>query len=233
MKFFFTLVLLISVNNAFSQEKITTINFLQAGAVPRNIDERGRNFSNSGLSCNITNFKTDNFFRMDATWLARFLLNGTKDSANFNDSNKLAGCDLPVFTATFGKNIIKGDKFSLGLGINLDSRTFFSPPSQEKLSKCIDAWNFGVAVGVKIRINNWISYHCIGGYDIMFCDKTSSTGTDGKQIYVQNNISFLLKGKFGINLQPDFSFKSFDANGIKGAQIFNKNIKLGLAYAIQ
>ena len=49
---------------------------------------------------------------------------------------------------------------------------------------------------------------------------------------MQNNLSFLIKGKFGINIQPDFTFKKFNIDVVKGAQIFNKNIKVGLAYAI-
>lgn len=97
----------------------------------------------------------------------------------------------------------------------------------------MDAFNIGLAVGVKIRFTKWISYHCIAGYDFMFTDQTNTSGSDGRQIYFQNNVAFLIGGKLGINLQPDFSFKSFDSNGFQGAQIFNKNIKLGFAFAIQ
>lgn len=201
------------------------------GAVPQTINERGHNLSSSGLAFNFTHFETSKFMRMDATWLVRYLFNGTKDTAYFNDSNKLAGMDMPVFTVTIGRNIIQGDKFSLGLGVNLDSRTFYSPPSQ-KAQKIIDAFNVGFAIGVKIKFTDWLSYHTITGYDFMFTDKTSS-GSDGRQIYMQNNVCFLLGGKLGINLQPDISFKSFDSNGIHGAKIFNKNFKLGIAYAIQ
>lgn len=234
MRSLMTIICIAGFLSCEAQEKITTFNFLQAGAVPKAINERGHNLSNSGITCNITNFNHDKFFRMDATWLVRYLMHGTKDTANFQDSNKLAGFDLPVFTATFGRNIIKGDDFSLGLGLNLDSRTFFSPPSKKKLDKLVDAWNVGIALGMKIRFNKWMTYHCVGGYDFMFTDQSNTSKTAiGRQIYVQNNISFLLKGRFGINLQPDLSFKSFDIQGLKGCQIFNKNIKLGLAYAIQ
>lgn len=135
MKFLLVIALCINTFNIFSQKKITTINFLQAGAVPETITEKGNNISSSGLAFNITHFETAKFFRMDATWLFRYIFNGTKDSANFNDSNQVAGLDLPVFTATYGRNIIRRDNFSLGLGLNLDSRTFYSPPSQQKAQK--------------------------------------------------------------------------------------------------
>ncbi len=216
---------------SFAQEKISTLNFLQAGAVPKTITERGKNINTTGLTFNYSHFEETKFFRMDATWLARYLLNGTKDTANFNDTVKVAGMDLPIFTATYGRNLIKGDKFSLGLGVNLDSRTFFSAPST-KAQKILDAFNVGVVVGLKIQLSSWITYSGFIGYDIMFTDANGSKGANGKQYYAQNNISFLLKGKFGVNIQPDFTFKKFDINGIHGAQIFNKNFKVGLAYAI-
>lgn len=213
-----------------AQEKITSINFLQAGAVPQTITERGKNISTSGLTFNYVHFNEDKFFRMDATWLARYLLNGKKDTAVFNDTNKVYGLDLPVFTATYGINIVKGDDFSLGIGVNLDSRTFYSSPTS-KAKNIIDAFNTGIVVGTKIRIQNWITYTSLLGYDFMFTDATGSF-SNGNQYYLQNNFSFLLKGKFGINIQPDLSLKTFDLNGIKDAKIFNKNIKVGIAYAI-
>ena len=218
---------------ANAQEKISILNFLQAGAIPQTIDQKGKNISTSRLTFNYINFKEPSFFRMDATWLVRYLVNGQKDSANFSDTNKVMGLDLPVFTATYGKNIIKGDKFSLGLGVNLDSRTFCSSP-QQKAKNIIDAMNVGVVVGVKIQLKDWLTYTTLGGYDHMFIDKNNSNENgSGQQIYLQNNFSFLLKGKIGINAQLDMSFKSFDDTGIQGGQIFNKNIKVGLVYAVQ
>ncbi|MEX0598235.1 MAG: hypothetical protein WD512_17240 [Candidatus Paceibacterota bacterium] len=225
---FIQIVLITSVK---SQEKITSLNFLQAGAVPNTINERGKNISTSGLTFNYVRFTEDKFYRMDATWLMRYIVNGQKDTAVFNDTNKVFGLDLPVFTATYGINLIKGEDFSLGIGINLDSRTFFSSPSA-KAKNIIDAFNTGIAVGLKIKLKPWLSYYSITGYDLMFTDAVGSFA-NGNQFYIQNNFSFLLGGKFGINLQPDFTFKSFDTNGIQGGQIFNKNIKLGLVYAIQ
>ncbi|MDI1234502.1 MAG: hypothetical protein PSX81_09485 [bacterium] len=226
----FSLLLSISII-ASAQEKISTLNFLQAGAVPKTITERGKNINTSGLTFNYSHFEETKFFRMDATWLARYILNGTKDTTNFNDSNKVAGYDMPIFTATYGRNIIKGDNFSMGLGVNLDSRTFYSSPSN-KAKKIIDAFNIGFVIGTKIKINDWITYSGFWGYDMMFTDASGSTGANGSQYYLQNNVSFLIKGKFGINLQPDFTFKKFDIGAVKDAQIFNKNIKVGLAYAI-
>lgn len=214
-----------------AQESITTLNFLQAGAVPQAINTRGNNISTSGLAFNLTNFSKDQFYRMDVTWLVRYLANGTKDTTVFKDTAKAFGLDLPVFTITAGSNIIKGDRFSLGLGLNLDSRTFFSPPAQ-KAKKVIDAFNVGFVIGVKAKLNDWLTYSGFGGYDFMFTDATSG-GINGNQIYVQNNFSFLIKGKFGINIQPDISFKSFDTKAIQGAKIVNKNFKVGLAFAIQ
>lgn len=231
MKRLMIILLAAQAIGAVAQEKITTLSFLQAGAVPQTINQRGKNISTSGLTFNLANFNENKFFRMDATWLVRYLANGTKDSANFNDSNKIGGLDLPVFTATFGSNFIKGDAFSMGIGLNLDSRTFYSPPSQQKIQKLVDAWNIGFVIGTKIRLKDWITYTGFWGYDFMFTDSKSKL-SDGTQIYLQNNVSFLINGKFGINIQPDFSFKSFDSKGFHGAQIFNKNIKLGIAYAI-
>lgn len=231
MKIIFTMLLLTIIKIGSAQEKISTLNFLQAGAVPKTLTERGKNISTSGLTFNYSHFEETKFFRMDATWLARYILNGTKDTANFNDSNKIAGFDLPIFTATYGRNIIKGDNFSMGLGVNLDSRTFYSSPSN-KAKKIVDAFNVGFVIGTKIKINDWITYSGFWGYDIMFTDATGTGGANGSQYYLQNNVSFLIKGKFGINLQPDFTFKQFDLAAVKGAQIFNKNIKVGLAYAI-
>jgi len=213
-----------------AQERITSLNFLQAGAVPKTITERGKNINTSGLSFNYVHFNEKKFFRMDATWLVRYLMNGNKDSSVFNDTNKVYGLDLPVFTATYGINFVKGDDFSLGIGINLDSRTFYSAPSA-KAKNIIDAFNTGVVLGTKIRLKKWLSYTSLLGYDIMFTDAKSSF-SNGNQYYIQNNFSFLLKGKLGINIQPDLSLKTFDLNGIKDAKIFNKNIKIGIAYAI-
>jgi hypothetical protein len=225
-------ILLLSFNNLHSQESITMLNFLQAGAVPETINQRGNNISTSGLTFNYIRFTEDKFYRMDATWLVRYLVNGTKDSANFSDTTKVLGYDLPVFTATYGLNIVKGDAFSLGLGVNLDSRTFYSSP-QQRAQSVIDAFNVGPVVGVKIQLKNWLTLTTLGGYDFMFVDEIQSNSNgNGTQIYLQNNFSFLLGGKFGINTQLDLSFKSFDANGVHGGQIFNKNIKLGLVYAI-
>lgn len=231
MKSFITFFLLGTALTGMAQEKITTLSFLQAGAVPQTINQRGKNISTSGLTFNLANFQESKFFRMDATWLVRYLANGSKDTAVFNDSNKVAGLDLPVFVATFGTNFIKGDDFSMGIGLNLDSRTFYSPPSQKKIEKLIDAWNVGFVIGTKIKMKDWLTYTGFWGYDFMFTDAKGQS-TDGSQYYLQNNFSFLLKGKFGINVQPDFSFKSFDMQGIQGGKIFNKNIKIGIAYAI-
>jgi hypothetical protein len=227
---FIALFFLANMLNA--QEKISILNFLQAGAVPQTINERGKNLDASGLTFNYINFKEPSFFRMDATWLARYILNGEKDSNNFNDTNKVLGMDLPVFTATYGRNVIKGDKFSLGVGVNLDSRTFYSSPAQ-KAKNIIDAASIGLVVGIKIKLTDWLTYTTLGGYDYMIVDANySNKNSTGTQIYLQNNFSFLLKGKFGINLQPDFSFKQFDKAGILGGQLFTKNIKVGLAFAI-
>jgi hypothetical protein len=227
---FIAVFFLVSILNA--QEKIYILNCLQAGAVPQTINQRGKNLNSSGLTFNYINFKEPSFFRMDATWLARYLLSGEKDTNNFNDTNKVLGMDLPVFTATYGRNIIKGDKFSLGLGINLDSRTFYSSPMQ-KAKNIIDAASVGLVVGIKIKLTDWLTYTTLGGYDYMIVDANfSNKNSTGTQIYLQNNFSFLLKGKIGINLQPDFSFKQFDKAGILGGQLFTKNIKVGLAFAI-
>lgn len=216
-----------------AQEEITMLNFFQAGAIPSTIDHRGKNISTTGMTFNYVRFKENSFFRMDATWLMRYLLNGEKDTANFNDTNKVMGLDLPVFTATYGKNFIKSDNFSMGLGVNLDSRTFYSSP-QQKAKSIVDAVNVGLVLGIKIQLKNWLTYTTLAGYDRMFVDKNySNSNGSGNQYYLQNNFSFLLKGKFGINTQVDMSFKSFDTQGIHGGQIFNKNIKLGLVYAIQ
>lgn len=232
MRQYLLIALFFLANMLNAQEKISILNFLQAGAVPQTINERGKNLNASGLTFNYINFKEPSFFRMDATWLARYLLNGEKDTNNFNDTNKVLGMDLPVFTATYGRNIIKGDKFSMGLGINLDSRTFYSSPAQ-KAKNIIDAASVGLVVGIKIKLTEWLTYTTLGGYDYMIVDANySNKNSTGTQIYLQNNFSFLLKGKFGINLQPDFSFKQFDKAGILGGQLFTKNIKVGLAYAI-
>lgn len=220
---------------ACAQEKITMLNFFQAGAVPQTISERGKNVSTSGLTFNLIHFNEPKFFRMDATWIARYLLNGTKDSSHFtNDTNKVFGMDLPVFTATYGYNLIKGDNLSIGLGVNLDSRTFYSSPSS-KAQNIIDAFNFGFVIGLKVKLRPWLTYTTLGGYDYMLVDGSNNKRLDntGAQIYLQNNFSFLLKGKIGINVQPDLSFKSFDRQGIQSAQIMNKNIKIGLVYAVQ
>lgn len=231
MRLLLTIVLSSVIHSGWAQEKITTLNFLQAGAVPKTITERGKNINTSGLTFNLSNFNEKKFFRMDATWLARYLMNGTKDTANFNDSLKVAGLDLPIFTATYGRNLIKGDKFSMGIGVNLDSRTFYSSPAN-RAKKIIDAFNAGFVIGTKIQFKSWLTYTGFWGYDIMFTDANKTVGANGSQYYLQNNLSFLLKGKFGINIQPDFTFKKFDIDAVKGAQIFNKNIKVGLAYAI-
>ena len=232
MRQYLLIALFFLANMLNAQEKISILNFLQAGAVPQTINERGKNLNASGLTFNYINFKEPSFFRMDATWLARYLLNGEKDTNNFNDTNKVLGMDLPVFTATYGRNIIKGDKFSMGLGLNLDSRTFYSSPAQ-KAKNIIDAASIGFVVGIKIKLTEWLTYTTLGGYDYMIVDANySNKNSTGTQIYLQNNFSFLLKGKFGINLQPDFSFKQFDKAGILGGQLFTKNIKVGLAYAI-
>jgi hypothetical protein len=224
--FFFT-----SLLNA--QNKISILNFLQAGAVPQTINERGKNLNASGLSFNYIHFKKSSFFRMDATWLARYILNGEKDKNTFRDTNKVLGMDLPIFTATYGKNIIRSDRFSLGLGVNLDSRTFYSSPLQ-KAKNIIDAVSLGMVVGIKIKLNDWLTYTTLGGYDYMIVDANySNKNSSGTQIYLQNNFSFLLKGNFGINIQPDFSFKQFDKAGILGGQLFTKNIKVGLVFAIK
>ena len=224
--FFFT-----SLLNA--QNKISILNFLQAGAVPQTINERGKNLNASGLSFNYIHFKKSSFFRMDATWLARYILNGEKDKNTFRDTNKVLGMDLPIFTATYGKNIIRSDRFSLGLGVNLDSRTFYSSPLQ-KAKNIIDAVSLGMVVGIKIKLKDWLTYTTLGGYDYMIVDANySNKNSSGSQIYLQNNFSFLLKGNFGINIQPDFSFKQFDKAGILGGQLFTKNIKVGLVFAIK
>jgi hypothetical protein len=224
--FFFT-----SLLNA--QNKISILNFLQAGAVPQTINERGKNLNASGLSFNYIHFKKSSFFRMDATWLARYILNGEKDKNTFRDTNKVLGMDLPIFTATYGKNIIRSDRFSLGLGVNLDSRTFYSSPLQ-KAKNIIDAVSLGMVVGIKIKLKDWLTYTTLGGYDYMIVDANySNKNSSGSQIYLQNNFSFLVKGNFGINIQPDFSFKQFDKAGILGGQLFTKNIKVGLAFAIK
>lgn len=224
--FFFT-----SLLNA--QNKISILNFLQAGAVPQTINERGKNLNASGLSFNYIHFKKSSFFRMDATWLARYILNGEKDKNTFKDTNKVLGMDLPIFTATYGKNIIRSDRFSLGLGVNLDSRTFYSSPLQ-KAKNIIDAVSLGMVVGIKIKLKDWLTYTTLGGYDYMIVDANySNKNSSGSQIYLQNNFSFLLKGNFGINIQPDFSFKQFDKAGILGGQLFTKNIKVGLVFAIK
>ena len=118
------------------------------------------------------------------------------------------------------------------MGVNMDSRTFYSPPFV-KSQGIIVAFNVGFVVGVKIKLNKWLSYTTLAGYDYMFVDANfKEENSNGNQIYLQSNFSFLLKGKFGINLQPDFSFKSFDHSGIYGGKIFNKNIKLGLVFAV-
>lgn len=226
-----TTVLICLSLGVFAQERITMLNFFQAGAVPQTIKERGKNVSTTGLTFNYIKFKETSFFRADATWLFRYLLNGEKDTANFNDTNKVMGLDLPVFTATYGMNFIKGDDFSLGLGVNLDSRTFYSSP-QEKAEKIVDAFNIGFVVGIKIKLKDWLTYTTLAGYDYMFDTNKDNASSDGNNIFLQNNFSFLLKGKFGINVQPDFSFKSFDSKGVHGGQLFNKNIKLGIVYAI-
>lgn len=232
MKSYLMGLLFVLTINIHAQEKITSLNFLQAGAVPETINKRGNNISNSGLAFNLINFNEDRFFRMDATWLFRYLVNGSKDSGVFNDTNRVFGMDLPVFTATYGINLKKGDDFSMGIGVNLDSRTFFSSPDK-KVKNVIDAFNAGFVLGTKIRLKPWVSYYSLIGYDFMFTDATGQA-VNGNQIYLQNNVSFLfLKGKLGINLQPDLSFKTFDANGFKEAKIVNKNIKLGIAFAIQ
>ena len=232
MKSYLMGLLFVLTINIHAQEKITSVNFLQAGAVPETINKRGNNISNSGLAFNLINFNEDRFFRMDATWLFRYLVNGSKDSGVFNDTNRVFGMDLPVFTATYGINLKKGDDFSMGIGVNLDSRTFFSSPDK-KVKNVIDAFNAGFVLGTKIRLKPWVSYYSLIGYDFMFTDATGQA-VNGNQIYLQNNVSFLfLKGKLGINLQPDISFKTFDANGFKEAKIVNKNIKLGIAFAIQ
>lgn len=233
MKKHLFLALFFLTNLLNAQEKISILNFLQAGAVPQTINQRGKNLNASGLTFNYIHFKKPSFFRMDATWLARYILSGEKDSNTFNDTNKVLGMDLPVFTATYGKNIIRNDRFSLGLGINLDSRTFYSSPLQ-KAKNIIDAASIGMVIGIKIKIKNWLTYTTLGGYDYMVVDALySNKNSKGTQIYLQNNFSFLLKGRLGINLQPDFSFKQFDRAGILGGQLFTKNIKLGLAFAIK
>lgn len=232
MKHILFVIFSLCAMQSIAQDRITMLNFFQAGAIPQTINERGKNVSTSGLTFNYIKFKETSFFRMDATWLARYILNGEKDTTNFNDTTKVMGLDLPVFTATYGMNFIKGDDFSLGLGVNLDSRTFYSSP-QAKAQGIIDAFNVGVVVGIKIKLKDWLTYTTLAGYDHMFVDALkSNSNAGGTQIYLQNNFSFLLKGKFGINVQPDVSFKSFDNNGIHGGKIFNKNIKIGIAYAI-
>lgn len=224
-------LILNTIIDTYAQERITILNFFQAGAIPQYAAQRGKNISTSGLSFNYIKFKETSFFRTDATWLVRYLVNGEKDTANFGDTTKIMGMDLPVFTATYGMNFIKSDEFSLGLGVNLDSRTFYSSP-QVKAQGIIDAFNVGFVVGIKIRMKDWLTYTTLAGYDFMFDTNKSNNESSGKNIFLQNNFSFLLKGKFGINIQPDFSFKSFDSDGIHGGQLFNKNIKVGLAYAI-
>lgn len=207
------------------------LNFFQAGAVPATIDQRGKNVSTSGLSFNYIRFTEPRFVRMDATWLVRYLVNGEKDTANFNDTTKVLGLDLPVFTATYGMNVIQGDEFSLGIGVNLDSRTIYGS-SQNKLKDIIDAYNIGPVIGAKIQLKDWLTYTTLGGYDFLFLSDPRASNQSGSQIYLQNNFSFLKNGKFGINVQIDASFKSFDAKGFHGAKIFNKNVKLGLVFAL-
>ena len=72
----FLLILLCALSiKTNAQEKITMLNFLQAGAIPQTIDQKGKNISTSGLTFNYINFKEPSFFRMDATWLVRYLVN--------------------------------------------------------------------------------------------------------------------------------------------------------------
>lgn len=230
-KLIFSLLLLVSSIQVQAQEEITMLNFFQAGAVPATIDQRGKNVSTSGLSFNYIRFTEPRFVRMDATWLVRYLVNGEKDTANFNDTTKVLGLDLPVFTATYGMNVIQGDEFSLGIGVNLDSRTIYGS-SQNKLKDIIDAYNIGPVIGAKIQLKDWLTYTTLGGYDFLFLSDPRASNQSGSQIYLQNNFSFLKNGKFGINVQIDASFKSFDAKGFHGAKIFNKNVKLGLVFAL-
>jgi len=230
-KLIFSLLLLVSSIQVQAQEEITMLNFFQAGAVPATIDQRGKNVSTSGLSFNYIRFTEPRFVRMDATWLVRYLVNGEKDTANFNDTTKVLGLDLPVFTATYGINVIQGDEFSLGIGVNLDSRTIYGS-SQNKLKDIIDAYNIGPVIGAKIQLKDWLTYTTLGGYDFLFLSDPRASNQSGSQIYLQNNFSFLKNGKFGINVQIDASFKSFDAKGFHGAKIFNKNVKLGLVFAL-
>jgi hypothetical protein len=233
MKRIIILILGLQIFCASAQEQISMLNFFQAGAVPKSISERGTNINTSGLTFNYIKFSRDKFYRMDATWLARYILNGTKDTNHFTDTNKVFGMDLPVFTATYGYNLIKGDYFSMGLGVNLDSRSLYSSPNS-RAKNIVDAFNVGFVIGMKIKLQKWLTYTTLAGYDYMFVDAANNKELDntGNQIYLQNNFSFLLKGKFGINFQPDLSFKYFDRKGLHGGQIMNKNIKIGIAYAI-
>jgi hypothetical protein len=59
-----------------AQRKIASLNFLQLGLVPETVEKKGKNISTSGLSFNLVTFGEKKFFRMDATWLMRYLMNG-------------------------------------------------------------------------------------------------------------------------------------------------------------
>jgi hypothetical protein len=101
------------------------------------------------------------------------------------------GMDLPIFTATYGINIIKGDGFSMGPGINLDSRTFFSSTSQ-KAQNILDAIIAGLVLGTKVRINSFITYYSLFGYDIMFTD--ASGAINGSQYFFSKQCFFFVEG---------------------------------------
>ena len=226
------LLICLQVFPLLAQKRIYIFNVIQAGQIPSTINTSTGHINTSGLSCNVLAMGKKRFMRFDATWLARYIATGQKDSGIFKDTNRILGKDLPVFTLTYGWNLIRQSKFSLGAGLNLDSRTFYSNPIK-KARYVIDAVNTGIVLGIKVQLKPRVTYTCLAGYDVMFVDAIGSNqNTIGSQKYVQNNVSYLLGKRIGINMQFDLSYKRFDRNNIMGGEFFNQNVKLGIALAI-
>jgi hypothetical protein len=232
MRRLFWLFCFLQAISSSAQNRLYIFNVVQAGQIPATINNGSGHINTSGLSCNVLVMGKKRFLRFDGTWLARYVATGKKDSSIFKDTNRILGKDLPVFTLTYGWNIIRRSNFTIGAGLNLDSRTFYSNPIK-KARYVIDAVNTGVVIGLKARLKPLITYSCLAGYDLMFVDANlSNQNSIGSQKYLQNNLTYLLGKRVGINVQFDFSYKQFDRKGLMGGQFYNQNIKLGVAVAI-
>ena len=211
-----------------AQDKIIVANFYQVGTVPLTYDS-STNSKRLNANSVIFNFSSNGggkFFRADFSWLFKRLLTG-KDTLQ-RDTTIISGLNLPVFSFSVGWNVLENDQFSLGFGVNMDTRNYFGN-RQNQVGVMIDAFQTGVIVATKVKINDRFTYSGFYGYDFMFTGKRLDA--DGKRnIYFSNNISYRFLNSLSINIQPDISFKSYQESGKnKHSNFTNQSIKFGIA----